>query len=350
MAISSAVGLIRSRRLTRALAALIMLVLLGLPSNHSHADIFHLSGGETIEGTIVRETGDLISIRSNDGKITTIDRSRIERIEKKSTFLDEYLKRSASIKVDDLEGNFDLAKWCHEVKLASLSQKHLKLVLAIDPDHDVARTILGYVWIGGDWYIKGSPEATERREELSADPAVPVREIPEQLRLPDWDQQDLPELPELPPLDDAGVEKVVVIVDEKIGRKKPERSGMIYHLRRMGGKLQFVPGKDDKAKIIVKVRTRCYFVKLQTFFSAPIANIFQGEARAQFYERNSAGKLVLRKTTTVKIPFSSSVQRSKEVALQYTYYITLETIAARISRWGWMKQRGSRSLPMPNTR
>ena len=350
MPISSAVGLIRSPRLTRALAALIMLVLLGLPSDRCHADIFHLIDGKTIEGTIIRETGDLISIRGHDGKITTIDRSRIQRIEKKSTSLDEYLERSASIKVDDLKGNLDLARWCLDVKLAAQAQKHLKLVLAIDPDHDESRRILGYVWLGGDWYIKGSPEAIERLEELSSDPEVPVRDIPEQLRLPDWDQQDLPELPELPPLGDAGVETVVVIVDEKIGRKKPERSGMIYHLRRMGGKLQFVPGKDDKAKIIVKIRTRCYFVKLQTFFSAPIANIFQGEARAQFYERNSAGKLVLRKTTTVKIPFSSSVQRTKEVALQYTYYITLETIAARISRWGWMKERGSRSLPLPDTR
>ncbi|MGE4632632.1 MAG: hypothetical protein AAEJ47_06300 [Planctomycetota bacterium] len=348
--ISSAVRLATSAGSSRFVAFLMLVILVGIPTTVSHADIFHLSNGTTIEGTIVREVGDLVSIRDTAGKITTIDRSLIERIEKKETLLDEYLKRSALIQAEDLKGQLDLARWCREVKLESQAQKHWKLSIAVDPDNDEARAMLGYVWIGGDWYIAGSPEATQRHKELTSDPEVPIREIPDELRLPDWDQGDLPELPELPPQGRADAETVVVVADERVGRKKPERSGLVYHLRRMGGKIQFVPGKEDKAKIVVKIRTRCYFVRLQTFFNAPIANIFQGEARAQFFERNSAGKLILRKTTNIKIPFSSSVQRSKEVALTYTYYITLEAIAARVSRWGWMKERGSRSLPLPDTK
>ena len=143
---------------------------------------------------------------------------------------------------------------------------------------------------------------------------------------------------------------MVVIADEKLGKKAPERSGAAYHLARMGGKIQFVPGTDDgKVPVIVKVKIRCYFVKLQTFYGAPVANIFQGEATAKFFQRNDKGELVLRKTTTVRIPFSSSAQRPKDKALLYTYYMTLDSIAARVSRWGWMKQRGSRSLPIPVT-
>lgn len=325
-------------------------MLLTLPASICIADIFHLSDGNKIEGTIIREIGDLVSIRDQDGQIITIDRSQITRVEKKSTALDEYLKRSQKIKSEDLEAHRALAIWCQQKQLISQAQKHWKLVISIDPDHDEARSNLGYVWIGGDWYIKGSPEATKRREELTADPDVPVREIPEELRLPDWDREDLPDLPELPPVGSGKGDVVVVVADEKVGRSKPERSGLIYHLRRMGGKIQFVPGSEKDAKVVVKVRTRCYFVRLQTFYGAPIANIFQGEAKAQFFERNSSGKMVLRKTTTVRIPFSSSAQRPREQALHYTYYATLESIAARISRWGWMKERGSRSLPIPDTK
>ena len=347
--IPSAMLLTSAQRYCLAFSALLVALLVLVPAAHSYADIFHLSDGKTIEGTIVREIGDLVSIRNLEGKVVTIDRSQIERIEIKATALDEYLKRIKSIKDDDLEGHRELAIWCQKNQLAAQSQKHWKLVILIDPDHDEARGQLGYVWIAGDWYKQGSPEAIQRQKELVSDPAVPVREIPEQLRLPEWEREDLPELPELPPLVQPDSDTVVVIADEKLGRNKPKRSGLIYHLRRMGGDIRFIPGEEKNAKIIVKVRTRCYFVRLQSFYGAPIANIFQGEAKAQFFERNSAGKLVLRKTTTVRIPFSSSAQRPKEQALHYTYYVTLEAIAARISRWGWMKKRGSRSLPIPDS-
>lgn len=350
ISISSALVPAAPFRHSRFLILVAIASILLVSSSSIHADIFHLTDGKTIEGTIVREIGDLVSIRDQSGTIVTIDRSLIAKIETRATPLDEYLERVKKITAKDLEGHRALAIWCQQNQLNAQSQKHWKLVISLDPDHDEAREQLGYVWIGGDWYIKGSPEATQRREELVSDPDVPVREIPEELRLPDWERKEAPKLPDLPPLGKNKGDVVIVVADEKVGRNKPERSGLIYHLRRMGGDIQFVPGKEKDADIVVKVRTRCYFVRLQSFYGAPIANIFQGEAKAQFFQRNSAGKMVLRKTTTVRIPFSSSAQRPKEQALQYTYYVTLEAIAARVSRWSWMKERGSRSLTMPDTK
>ena len=320
------------------------------PVEVSYADLFHLKDGRVIDGTILREIGDLISIRSSDGDVITVDRSQILKTEKQQTALDQYRTRLAQMDPSSLEDQLNLARWCDSVNLKPQSMKHWKMVIQIDPDHDQARSLLGYVWIGGDWFLQGSEDAKKRRAELDADPSTPAKVIPEQLRLPEWEKPDSGVIPDLPPLPIQGVDRVVVTMDEKLGRSAPERSGMTYHLRRMGGKVQFVAGKDDgKVPVVLKIKIRCYFVRLETFYGAPIANIFQGEAKAQFFERNSTGDMVLRKTTTMRIPFSSSAQRPKEQALQYTYYVTLETVAARISRWSWMKQRGSRSLPMPDS-
>ncbi|MEE2858025.1 MAG: hypothetical protein VX949_11595 [Planctomycetota bacterium] len=350
MSQSSAAQLTTPSRGVRILAMALGVLLTLSPVEVGFADIFHLKDGRVIDGAVLREIGDLISIRSSDGAVITIDRSEIVKTEKQLTPIDQYRTRLDQLDPSSLADQLSLARWCDSVNLTPQAMKHWKRVIQIDPDHDQARSVLGYVWIGGDWFLRGSDDAKKRRAELELDPATPAKVIPEELRLPEWERPDSGVIPELPPLPTLGVDRVVVTMDEKLGRSGPERSGMTYHLRRMGGKLQFVEGKDDgKVPVVLKIRIRCYFVRLETFYGAPIANIFQGEARAQFFERNSKGDMVLRKTTKMRIPFSSSAQRPKEQALQYTYYVTLETIAARISRWSWMKQRGSRSLPMPDS-
>jgi hypothetical protein len=341
--------LLRCSRMSLPCVLLCQLILLATFTAALHADLFHLDDGRVLDGSIVREIGDLVSIRIIDGSVVTVDRSQIRKTELKATPFDEYKRRAAEIKAEDLTGHVDLARWCDGKSLKTEALKEWKIVIRIDPDHELARSKLGYLWIGGDWYLANSAEAKARKSELEKDPDSPVREIPKELLLPEWDQERA-KVPELPPLPRSGYDRVVVVTDEKVGKSSPENSGLTYHLRRMGGKLQFVPGKDDgKVPVVVKVKIRCYFVKLQTFYGAPISNIFQGEAKAQFYERNSEGKMVLRKTSTIRIPFSASAARPKEQALQFTYYVTLESVAAKLSRWAWFKKRGSTSLPMPET-
>lgn len=345
---SLSVGL-RIRQNTVFCALLSILILLGSPASSLHADLFHIDDGRVLDGTIVREIGDLVSIRTTDGTVVTVDRSQIRRTEQKSTPFDLYQKRASQLKSDDLTGHVDLAIWCGGMGLKAQALKEWKMVMLIDPDQEQARSKLGYIWIGGDWYLAHSDEARARKSELEQDPDSPVRKIPKELQLPEWEKESTKPV-ELPPLPKAGYARVVVVSDEKIGKTVPEPSGLTYHLRRMGGQLQFVPGQDDgKVPVVVKVKIRCYFVRLQTFYGAPISNVFQGEAKAQFFERNSEGKMVLRKTSTIRIPFSASASRPREQAMQYTYYVTLEAVAAKLSRWAWMKKRGSTSLPMPET-
>ena len=330
--------------LPTTLAALVLILL--LPTVEVHADLFKLKSGETVEGNVVREIGDLVSIRKLDGSIITIDRSEIAEIKKSATPLDEYQQKAKSVKEDDMEGHIQLARWCESKKMKIQSTVHWKKVISLSPDNFDARKALGYVWIGGDWYLAGSREALARQKELDSTPAEELPRIPDELPLPEWDKSSGGVVPELPPIgSDAKV--VILRLDEKVGRNKVDPSGLKYQLNRMGGKIRFTEGDLKKAEIILKVKLRCYFVRQQDFYGAPIANVFQGEAAIDLMEKTADGKLKRLHTARVKMPFSASTGRSKEVALRYTYYKTLEAVASRVSRWAWLKKNGAKTLKAP---
>ena len=330
----------------RIIYSFALILLVTIPTLPVSADIFLLTNGKSLEGNIVREIGDLVSIRTLDGKIVTIDKNEITKVTTSSTPLDEYNERSAKIKVDDVQAHVSLALWCTDKGLQTQASIHWKRVIALSPDHLAARKALGYIWIGGDWYLAGSAEAVARKKEMDNTPAESVPAIPEKLPLPDWEKLDRENTPDLPP-GSPNAQMIVVVADEKLGRKKVESSGLKYQLNRMGGKVRFSPGKQEGAASVLKVKLRCYFVRQQDFYGAPIANIYQGEAQLELLERNAEGKLVRVHTGKVKMPFSAGVGRSQETALNYTYYKTLEAVASRVSRWSWLKKRGTKVLAEP---
>ncbi|MGB1396876.1 MAG: hypothetical protein ACPG7R_03450, partial [Planctomycetota bacterium] len=212
----------------------LFLVVVGFFTLPVHGDVFELRDGKKIEGNIVREIGDLVSIRKLDGSIVTIDRSEIASVKKSATPLDEYRNKADSLKDDDLQGHRDLAKWCTDKGLNTQASLHWKIVIRISPDNFDGRKALGYVWIGGDWYLAGSPEALARQKELDSTPAEQVPRIPDELPLPEWDRPGTGVTPDLPPI--SGDAKVIILqADEKTGRKKVESSGLKFQLNRMGG-------------------------------------------------------------------------------------------------------------------
>lgn len=310
------------------------------------ADVFELQNGKQIEGNIVREIGDLVSIRKLDGTIVTLDRSEIAKIRKSATPLDEYQKKAEKVKDDDLKAQIELAEWCQAQGMKTQAATHWKIVIRLSPDNFEGRKALGYVWIGGDWYLAGSTEAIARQKELDSTPAEELPRIPDKLPLPEWERPGTGVTPDLPPV--SGSAKVVILqLDEKTGRNKVESSGLKYQLNRMGGNLRFAEGDLKKAERILKVKLRAYFVRQQDFYGAPIANIFQGEATVDFLEKQPDGKMKKLHSARVKMPFSASTSRSKDVALRYTYYKTLEAVSSRVSRWAWFKKQGAKTLKAP---
>ncbi len=302
-------------------------------------DVFRLKDGRRIEGNIIREIGDLVSIRTAD-KVLTIDRGEIvEQIAVKTAF-DRYQEKLSTTAEDDLAAQLALARWCASEDLASEATLHYKIVVGLAPDLEEAREKLGHIWFAGDWYLDGSAELEARRAELESTPAEDLPKIPDQL--PPEPTERMPR--ELPPVP-FGSRSVALTLDEKLGREAPKNSGVAFHvdklLRSLDEPLRVSPGLDPaKAPFEIRVKVRCFFVRTQTFYNAPIYHVYQGEAEADIFERAEDGTTRRVGHVSAKKPFSSSVKVPKEKALQYTYYATCEELAVQLARSTFLRSRG----------
>lgn len=90
------------RTLTAALLALLILPLAARPLR---ADEVHLTNGETFEGVVAEVQGDKVAIRMPNGVIR-LPRSRVERVEKSASPLEDYLRRAQA-----LAGSTDAGEW-----------------------------------------------------------------------------------------------------------------------------------------------------------------------------------------------------------------------------------------------
>lgn len=339
------------------IGAMVLLMLGLLYPGPLLADVFHLKDGRTIEGSILRELGDLISIRSGS-EVITIDRSQIVSIESSETVHDQYRKKAAELAPDDALGHLELALWCELEKLDAESRLHFTKVIGIVPDEPLARKKLGFEWIAGNWYLKNSPEAAEKRAELEKVGGDDAREIPAGLELGDWkkkvgkSKQPAPVGTPIRPRPGGGI-TVGLLLDERLERKAPDPSAVAFELNSASSKsdpsLSFRPvGKNSGSHYQLEVRIRCYFVRTQYFYKVPITDIFQGEAEATLYEALEGGGRKKISTTRVKEPFSWSSRQNRDKALDYTYYATIRHLVAKISRWSFLTQRGVEPLPFPD--
>jgi hypothetical protein len=50
-----------------------------------------------------------------------------------------------------VEGHWKMAEWCRERSLEALRETHLREILKLDPEHEKARSLLGYQRLSGQW-------------------------------------------------------------------------------------------------------------------------------------------------------------------------------------------------------
>jgi len=62
-----------------------------------------------------------------------------------------YEHKLEALDEDDAQDHFQLALWCKENRLYEEYREHLQKTLEIDPDHGIARNVLGYEKVGGVW-------------------------------------------------------------------------------------------------------------------------------------------------------------------------------------------------------
>jgi hypothetical protein len=126
--------------------AVLLLLCMALPAG---GDIFHMRGGDKLEGEILEERTDDYRVRTAIG-VVDIDKEDVIRIEKSPSPWRLYEEKNKECP-NTATGHYTLAQWCGEHGLSSERVEHLKAVIKLDPEHAAARRELGYVQKGGAW-------------------------------------------------------------------------------------------------------------------------------------------------------------------------------------------------------
>gem|GEM_PF-3408060 len=131
------------------------------------ADVIHLKDGRKVEGVIVTKDGDKVSIKTKFG-IVEFPMTDVLKIEEKKTVDQLYKEKLANANPRDTGELMELAEWCSENKLISKAKKHLKQIISLDTNHEVAREKLGYVKYEGKWVTKRTLDKLKREAEIAA--------------------------------------------------------------------------------------------------------------------------------------------------------------------------------------
>jgi hypothetical protein len=115
-----------------------------------HADEVFLKDAGMISGRIVEQTETMVTVDVGGG-IMGVPASRVERIVRGRTALDDYDERASRLGPQDVKGWRSLGRWASEQGLSAQSEEAYEKVLAIAPDDPEAREALGFVWLDGRW-------------------------------------------------------------------------------------------------------------------------------------------------------------------------------------------------------
>ncbi len=117
------------------------------------ADVFQLRGGGQVEGELANADESPrrhYVIDTVEGAHLVLERSQVLRVARRSAAQEEYLRIRVT-HPDTVAGQWALAQWCREHRLATERRTHLERVVELDPDHAAARRALGYSRVDGQW-------------------------------------------------------------------------------------------------------------------------------------------------------------------------------------------------------
>ena len=64
---------------------------------------------------------------------------------------ESYQQRLAQVDPGNVDELYELAKWCKENRRLSSYNKHVREILAIDPNHAPTQELRGFIWDGKRW-------------------------------------------------------------------------------------------------------------------------------------------------------------------------------------------------------
>ena len=121
-----------------------------LLSSALYADEVFLQGAGTISGRIVEQTAEVVRVDVGGG-VVGVPMSRVQRIEKGRSALDEYDDRAAKLGPKDSNGWRKLGQWASQQGLSTQAREAYGKVLTIAPDDAEANAAFGRVRLDGRW-------------------------------------------------------------------------------------------------------------------------------------------------------------------------------------------------------
>jgi len=159
------------RKLVPAAGAVILILLF---AGALTADIIFLEDGRVVEGEVVSETADEITIKTPAGVLIKLEPWQVSRVAKKEEILKDYEEKKEETDQEDAKALYDLARWCQKHGLKDKYKEALNSVLKIDPKHAEARKELDI--------IEGKIELPQKPRQLTEEEKQKLREKAEARR------------------------------------------------------------------------------------------------------------------------------------------------------------------------
>jgi tetratricopeptide (TPR) repeat protein len=136
--------------------ALILLPM--LVATAAFADVIRTRDGRIVKGRILGESDGKITVKTLAGEVV-VNRSDVEEIHDETSLMKLFGLQVKLLSDTDAEGFFRLGKWCGEVGLFDKEKEVYEWVIAIDFDHEGARSALGYVRDRSGAWVKMARES-----------------------------------------------------------------------------------------------------------------------------------------------------------------------------------------------
>jgi len=140
------------------------------------ADVVYLKSGQKFEGA-AEENGDQVILRLERGSLT-FPRGDVERVEKSPPPWEVYEEKAKQIQPGDVAGHLELARWCRTMSLSLRMRKELELVLAVEPENETARAMLGHKKVDGKWLTPEELLAMQQSKPPAPAPAPAANPAP----------------------------------------------------------------------------------------------------------------------------------------------------------------------------
>ncbi|MEE8142563.1 MAG: hypothetical protein V3T77_05645, partial [Planctomycetota bacterium] len=122
-----------------------------------------LKDGLELTGTLIRETDEGVTIRTNVG-VSSIERSRILEVRYGvNPYREEFEERfERASRARSAARLFRVAEWAYDKGLQVEWRRTLEKIIEIEPDHISARTDLGHARLAGEWVNRRRSEELQR--------------------------------------------------------------------------------------------------------------------------------------------------------------------------------------------